>query len=289
MRKTGGSGRFFLARGGARDGAVTDPAAGVAVVGKTVMTEKSFYHNMAYDVIKTINGRDYRYRVQSERDAASGKRRNRWTYVGRVAGERPGARAAAPVSRGGTRLRLLHATEQLLARLDAQEITVDAIAAEAGVAHGTFYRYFKDRIAILEALALHIRATRGSAEENLRDDVATVSAARSGLRAWIDEKLRIALERPDEMRTWFALIASDVRLTAFREERRQATLARMTQHFSVLSERGLASVRDPAAMASALFAMLDGFFRETIVDGHALDEARITAAADVVERAIFGF
>lgn len=242
---------------------------------------------MAYDVVKTINGRDYRYRVVSER-GLDGKRRNRWTYVGRIASERAGKPSAAHVPRGGTRLRLLAATERLLSRSEAHEITVDAIVAEAGLAHGTFYRYFKDRAASLEALAVHIRASRGSAEENLRDDVATVAEARRGLRAWLTEKLWFAIERPEEIRTWFALMTSDPRLGAFREERRQATTQRMTAHFAALAQRGLAHVSDPAAMAFALSAMLDGIFRQTIVDGNALDDARIAAAADVVEHAIFG-
>jgi hypothetical protein len=136
---------------------------------------------------------------------------------------------------------------------------------------------------------VHIRATRGGAEENLRDDVATVSAARAGLRTWIEEKLRATLGRRDEMRTWFALMAGDTRLAAFREERRQAILVRMTEHFRVLSERGFADVRDPAALAFALFVMFDGFIRAAVVDEQMLDEARISAAADVAEHAIFGF
>jgi AcrR family transcriptional regulator len=275
--------------GGARDETVTGGGFGVAVVGKTAMTEKSFYHKiMAYDVIKTINGRDYRYRVQSERDEASGKRRNRWTYVGRVASERSGEPAPAHVRHGGTRLRLLAAAQGLLSRVEAHEITVDVIAAEAGVAHGTFYRYFPNRAALLEALAAHIRATRGSAEENLRDDVMSAAAARSGLRAWIDGKLRLAFENPEEIRTWFALMTSDPRLIVYREERRAATVTRMTEHFAALTARGFANVRDPGATAFALYAMIDGIFREALVDGHTLGEARIVAAADVVEHAVFG-
>jgi AcrR family transcriptional regulator len=288
MRMIGGS-LGLRPAGSARDETVTGGAFGVAVVGKTAMTEKSFYHKiMAYDVVKTINGRDYRYRVQSERDEASGKRRNRWTYVGRVASERSGETVAAHARRGGTRLRLLAAAQRLLSRVEAHEITVDAIATEAGVAHGTFYRYFQNRASVLEALAAHIRETRGSAEENLRDDVASAGAARSGLRAWIDEKLRLAVDRPEEIRTWFALMTSDPRLIAFREERRAATVTRMTEHFAALTARGFANVRDPAATAFALYAMIDGIFREAIVEGHTLGEARIVATADVVEHAIFG-
>ena len=100
---------------------------------------------MAYEVVKTIGSRQYRYRVQSERDPQTGKMRNRWTYLGRVAGEAGIVKARAP--RPNARLRLLEAAEALLASGDASAVTVDAIASAAGVAHGTFYRYFRHRSA----------------------------------------------------------------------------------------------------------------------------------------------
>jgi hypothetical protein len=58
------------------------------------MTFKSFYHTMAYEVTKLVNGRPYRYRVRSERDPDTGKTRNRWTYLGRGDGGKPSAGAA---------------------------------------------------------------------------------------------------------------------------------------------------------------------------------------------------
>ncbi|GAC1408073.1 MAG: hypothetical protein NVSMB64_15790 [Candidatus Velthaea sp.] len=242
---------------------------------------------MAYDVIKRIGGREYRYRVQSERDPDSGKPRNRWTYVGRVSSERTPASPARP-ARSDTQLRVLEALERLLDRGDPKAITAGAIAAEAGIAHGTFYRYFKDRTAALEAFARHFRATRGIAEENLRDDVATVGEARARLRQWNVEKLRTAVERPASLRVWYALMASDVRLAAFRIERRAATLARLSGYLTHLAACGFAPLPDPEATAAALFAMIDGLTRGAIVDAEQLDERRTSAAADVAERAVFG-
>ncbi len=143
---------------------------------------------MAYEVVKTIRGREYRYRVQSERDPHTGKSRNRWTYIGRVTGE-PDVAKSRP-ARPNARLRLLAAAERLLEGGEASALSVDAIATEAGVAHGTFYRYFRDRSAVLEALARHLRETRSVGDDReLRDDVATRAAARAGVREWIAQRL----------------------------------------------------------------------------------------------------
>jgi AcrR family transcriptional regulator len=241
---------------------------------------------MSYEVLKTIGGRQYRYRVQSERDATTGKTRNRWTYVGRVTED--GEIRPPRGGRTNARLRLLEGCERLLAAGDAAAVTVSAIAAEAGVAHGTFYRYFKDRSEALEALARHIRATRGTGDDRqLRDDVDSPGAARAGIRTWVDEKLRFAREHRSIYRAWHALIASESRLAAYREEAREQTLARLRDHITALARRGWVDVADPAATAASLVALIDGTCRAAVLERDCLDDARILATADLAERALF--
>ncbi len=248
------------------------------------MTAKSSYH-MAYDVVKTIGGREYRYRVQSERDPNTGKTRNRWTYVGRVAGERTVPKGRVP--RSDARLRLLAAAEQLLEGGEASAVTADAIAAAAGVAHGTFYRYFRDRSDALEALARHLRATRTENDDLLQGDVASRAAARTAMRAWVCERLDFVSKRRGTIRGWYALVASDARLAAYREERQNATLGRLGAYLTALAERGYICLPDPAATAAVLMSVLEGIVRTNILESDLLDAARIAAAADVVERAVF--
>lgn len=241
---------------------------------------------MAYEVVKTIGTRQYRYRVKSERDPQTGKVRNRWTYLGRVAGDPDIAKVRAP--RPNARLRLLEGAEALLAGGDAAAVTVDAIAAAAGVAHGTFYRYFRDRSDVLQELARHIRATRGIGDDwLLRDDAASVEAARAGMRRWVSDKLRYAREQRASFCAWQALIASDARLAAFRDERRETTLTRLREHVEFLNARGFAHVAQPAAMAASLIALIDGVCRALVLERDRLDDAGITATADIVERALF--
>ncbi len=241
---------------------------------------------MAYEVTKTIAGRSYRYRVESVRDPASGKRRNRWTYLGRLGAER--AAAAAPKRRGDARERLLDALERLLAERDFALVTADAIAAAAGLAHGTFYRHFRDKRAALLAALDRLRERRGPALETISDEVASAAAARAGVRALVQAVLRAPAEHPALLRAYYALASSDAELGRERRERKAAAGKRLAEHLQALAARGLATVRDPEATAAALFAMLDGFYREAVLDGTPLDEARIAGAADVTERAVFG-
>jgi AcrR family transcriptional regulator len=227
---------------------------------------------MAYEVTKRIGGRGYRYRVESVRDPATGKRRNRWTYLGRAAeGPRP---RVAPRQRGEARARLLDALERLVAQRDFGAITADAIAGEAGLAHGTFYRHFRDKRDALLAALERVRERRGPALASLRDDVASLDEARAGIREMVESILRAPAEHPALLRAYYARKADATR--------------RIGAHLAALRSRGLASVADPAATGAALFAMLDGFYREAVVDGTVLDEPRIAAAVEVTERAVFG-
>jgi AcrR family transcriptional regulator len=241
---------------------------------------------MAYTVSKTINGRTYLYRVERQRDPESGRVRNRWTYLGRAAKTDPAVAVRPRSARGSTRQRLIEATERLLER-NSGDVTPSAIASEAGVAHGTFYRHFRDRREAIEAVVVHLRATRGAVDEGLDDDVASLEAARAGLRAWLIRKLALARERPEFLAGFYRLAAADAKLTAWRAERRDETLARFSAHLEALVRRGLAQLDDPSATARILYTIYDGLYRQLIVDGNPIDDNVTRAAADAVERIVF--
>jgi hypothetical protein len=117
--------------------------------------------------------------------------------------------------------------------------------------------------------------------------VGFVDAARAGVRCWVVEKLRYAREHRVSLCAWYALIASDARLAAYREDRRAGTLGRLREHLGVLSARGFADVSDPASTAATLVALIEGVMRATILESDSLDDAGIAAAADIAERGIF--
>jgi AcrR family transcriptional regulator len=240
---------------------------------------------MAYEVIKTIGTRQYRYRVQSERDPQTAKVRNRWTYVGRVEDGRDASKSRTP--RNNARLRLIEATETLLESGDASALTIDAITAAAGVAHGTFYRYFRDRVQLLAELANHINATRLGEDQQLDDAVTRLEDARRGVRRWVIDKLDYARTHPSSARAWYTLIATEPRLAAFRENRRDERVARLATHIDALVAAGWSDVADAHATAFALAVLVEGVSRASIVERDGLDDAAIRATADIVERAIF--
>jgi AcrR family transcriptional regulator len=241
---------------------------------------------MAYEVVKTIAGRSYRYQVESVRDPESGKRRNRWTYLGRVDGAQP--RIVAPKRRTDGRERLLDALERLLESRDFAAVTVDAIAEEAGLAHGTFYRHFKDKRGALLAAMDRIRERRGLVFAALKGEAATREEARAGLRRLIEASMRSPAEHPALLRTYLALAVRDEEFLRDRRERKALALQRFAEHLAALQARGFATMRDPAATAAALFAMLDGCYREALVEGDSPDETRIAGVVDVADRAVFG-
>ncbi len=241
---------------------------------------------MAYDVTKTIAGRTYRYRVESVRDPATGKRRSRWTYLGRAEGER--SARPAPKPRGDARARLLDALERLLERRDFADVTADAVASEAGLAHGTFYRHFRDKRDALRAALERVRENRGPALDALADDVAGAAEARAGIRRLVESVLRPPAEHPALLRAYYALGLRDEEFARERAERKAAASKRLREHLDALRARGLTELGDAEAAAAALFAMLDGFYREAVLDGDPLDDARIAGAAEVMERSVFG-
>jgi len=71
---------------------------------------------VAYEVIKRVGGRAYRYRVESYRDPETRRVRGKWTYLGRVEGE--GTLSPERQARPSSRTRLLNALEELLGMRD---------------------------------------------------------------------------------------------------------------------------------------------------------------------------
>ena len=240
---------------------------------------------MAYEVTKLVKGRPYRYRVHSERDPATGKFRNRWTYLGR--GDATTASAPRP-QRANAREALLDALERLLEHQDIDAVTAAAVSAEAGLAHGTFYRYFRNKNDVLRAVMERLRRKRAG-DERLQPKVpATQAEARAWLRGWASFMLRAPAENRGLARAWHDLVARDPEFGAERRASRAAYVARIGEYLGVLVDRGFAQLADPLASARVLFALLDGIQRETLQDAGPLDEARAAAALDLIERGVFG-
>jgi AcrR family transcriptional regulator len=241
---------------------------------------------MAHEVVKRVGSRAYRYSVESYRDPASGKVRGRWTYLGRVdAGTAP--RRRGPEASAATRERLVAALERLLELRAFSEIGADDIATEAGVAHGTFYRHFRNKrdalIAAFERAKAEIERARPSFDEPLRD----VASERRRVRDWVGKALGTPLSRPGFLRAWYATVDTDAELSASRRARREESAAAFAAYLSALARAGLTQIERPESLAASLLTIFDGILRAAVLDSARIDETTVAGACDVFERAIF--
>ena len=148
---------------------------------------------MSYEVVKRIRGRDYRYLVESYRDPETGKVRNAWRYLGKAGGA-PAARRRAGA--GETRSRVVRALEDLLRRESWSRITARRIAAQAGVAPATLYRYFSSREDVLTAAAICANDRLEARLTDLQRVAGDRENERARLRAWVIAVVKDAPRSP---------------------------------------------------------------------------------------------
>jgi AcrR family transcriptional regulator len=228
-----------------------------------------------------VRGRAYRYRVESYRDE-HGRARGRWTYLGPIESAAAVTAAAAPL----TRTRLLDALERLLERVEYAQITATAVSEEAGLAHGTFYRYFRNKRDAIRAAALRFAERAERVRASFTEPLESRDIERARLRSWAETILRLPVEGPGVLRAWYALVSTDAELAESRRARRSLATDELAAYLGRLVARGFASIDDPRAMARALSALVEGTFRR-IVDGLGLEDADVSGALDVIDRAVF--
>lgn len=236
---------------------------------------------MSYEVIKTIGASKYRYEVESYRDPGTGKVRNKWRYLGKAEGERvPRRRARAQ----DTREKLTLALERLLEKLEWQDVTAHGIAAEAGVAAATLYRYFKSRDDVLLACAVRATEALDARLGELLYTAGTLAAERRRLREWtmsiINDTAASAV--------LLALLASQLNreeLTRERQEHRQRAFASYLER--LLSLGYISKQRDIADTSTALALIVQAFTYRALLGRNPLRESEHVALANAVDRLIF--
>jgi AcrR family transcriptional regulator len=245
------------------------------------MTFKSFYH-----LWRTRSPRSSTaVPIATERDPATGKFRNRWTYLGR--GDHRGAPASIK-PRANAREALLGALERLLDRNDVGDVTAALISSEAGLAHGTFYRYFRNRDDAIKSLAEQLRSQRVAALGLIDEPPVDGAAARTAFRAWTTALLQAKTQHYGVVRALLALATHDAAMRAAFQQRREEYGRRLAVWLRGLTDRAIISLAAPETAASMIFAMVDGIGREANAAADPLDDDRITAAVDLIERAVFG-
>ena len=218
---------------------------------------------MAYEVIKRVSGRAYRYRVESYRDPETRRVRGKWTYLGRVEGE--GTLSPERKSRPSSRDRLLDAVERLLETNELAAISTGMVASEAGLAYGTFYRHFRDLAHVVRDAM--IRETDALLKISARFDEQPGDAAaeREKLIAFVRESLGWVLSRPGLFRAWHVTSNNDVAVVAERQRRFEDNVEHMSHYLDQLQGAGIAK-RTPAFSAYAIIALVGAAAREAAID-----------------------
>ena len=216
--------------------------------------------SLAYEVIKRVSGRAYRYRVESFRDPETRRVRGRWTYLGRVDPADAGLpdRPAKPSSRD----RLLDAVARLLANGDAEALSAGSIAREAGVAYGTFYRYFTDRgHAVREALLRH-GPSLGDIPARFGQPPASRDDERARVAGWLRETAEHARRDRGVVRAWHVYSNADEAVLNARREAVDAAVDRVAEYLEALRQDRVTTISSARFAAYALVALVVALGRD---------------------------
>jgi AcrR family transcriptional regulator len=263
--------------------------------GRSAVTSKSFYHlptwstsRIAHEVIKRVGRRAYRYRVESYRDPETLERRKRWTYLGvaetAIAYDvEPPPRSAATESKR----RLLEAFERLAERMPYPAITASAISMEAGLAHGTFYRYFRDKRAIFTFAIERLREDLSRMSPSFSPPYGSRAEERLRVRRWVAMTFAGKLEFPGVLHAYFQEIESDEALREERQMRRRDRILGLAGYLEALIAAKTISALDPVPTATALASLIEATFRNAFVTRSPVEASVVGGVMDVVDRAIF--
>ena len=235
---------------------------------------------MAYEVIKRVSGRAYRYRVESYRDPVTRRVRGKWTYLGRVEGE--GTLSPERVARPSSRDRLLDAVSRLLEVHELAVISTGMVASEAGLAYGTFYRHFRDLAHVVRDAMIRETSTLESLSGAMDEAPADQAAERSKITAWAREAIATAIARPGLFRAWLVTSNHDSAVVAERQRCFDARVRRMATYIARLQATGVAKgTSNPDFAAYAIIALVISAAREAALD-RAFSEDKYTGVLGIV-------
>jgi AcrR family transcriptional regulator len=233
---------------------------------------------VAYEVIKRVSGRAYRYRVESYRDPETRRVRGKWTYLGRVEGE--GTLSPERKARPSSRDRLLDAVVRLLEKNELASISTGMVAGEAGLAYGTFYRHFRDLAHVVRDAMVRETANLETFNERFAAPVGDPAAERAKLVAWVRDAIGAVLLRPGLSRAWHVTSNHDSAVVAERQRRFESNVEHMARYLERLHGAGTAK-STPQFAAYAIIALVGAATREAAID-EAFSEAKHEGIVSVV-------
>lgn len=237
---------------------------------------------MAYEVLKTIGGHRYRYRVESYRDPETGKVKSRWTYAGRAD---DGARVSASrrSSAEETRDRLAAAFLRLVEGTALNEVTPAAIAREAKLSSATFYRHFRSRDDLVALCTTRAMDDLNARLAELKTIAPTAAHERLRLRALAIDLVRRPTAPPGLFRAWSVLSPEKVR-----EQRHTRRIKAFSEYIEELVRRGYIEAPEYVRrLAIALSMIVQTFTRRSVIENRLLSEEDYAVVGDTFIRLIF--
>jgi AcrR family transcriptional regulator len=219
---------------------------------------------LAYEVIKRVSGRAYRYRVESFRDPETRRGRGRWTYLGRVDPADAGLPERPP--KVSSRDRLIDAVARLLADHDAESLSAGSIAREAGVAYGTFYRHFTDRAHAVRETLLRRAPSLGDVDGRFTGEVRSRADERARISAWIRDAAESALRDRGLVRAWHVYSNADDAVVAARQQAVEAADVVVTAYLERLNAAKITAIVSPRFTAYALVALVVAIGRDCALE-----------------------
>lgn len=161
--------------------------------------------------------------------------------------------AASPRTARGARTagRLRDAARAVFAEVGFAAARVEDVVAAAGVSHGTFYTYYENKAAVLDALVDETATALLAVTEDPwdGDDVeATIELV-------IGRFVELILRDADVIATWLEAGAHEPHFRARLRLVREGAARQVAGHIAPLSRSG----HDPTVVASALVAMVEGY------------------------------
>lgn len=156
-------------------------------------------------------------------------------------------------SRGAaTARRLRHAAREVFADVGFATARVEDVVALAGVSHGTFYTYYDNKAAVLDALvddtAAALRSVAGEPWDG--DDVA------SAIEGVIGRFVDVFVEQADVIRVWIEASSHEPHFRKRLEHVRGEYAQRVADHLQGVTRD---TAHDPSVAATALVAMVEGY------------------------------
>jgi AcrR family transcriptional regulator len=172
-----------------------------------------------------------------------------------------GSDAAPPrTSRGErTRARLLQATREAIAERGYVAARVEDIVALAGVSHGTFYTYFENKAAALDALI----GTTASELQAVVDEPWDGPDGTAAIEAVIGRFVAVFATHAAVVRAWLEASAHDAHFATRLREVRGGYVHRVAE---VLAPALEGTRHDPSLAATALVAMVEGAVTQGVAD-----------------------